>query len=215
MFLLPPADDVSCDGSSDEQPLFLHGVRKAAFRRLLMAMEPSKFPGEDENYEEYDPETARILFQEWVSVLELSCMWQMVKVRQRAVEKILKLCCQVGQKDLIYLLTLSDKLGMLGIRNRFRCLRENLDPIELIRIGIELPVYPLLLSGYPRLVMQTDDISTEHEELLGTKMTSKLFQIRDTYLQNRRDRTFYDGKPVVMSEVKQVFAEELKETIWK
>ena len=41
MFLLPSPEDVSCDGSSDEQPLFLEGVRKAHFRQLLKAM---KFP---------------------------------------------------------------------------------------------------------------------------------------------------------------------------
>jgi hypothetical protein len=219
MFLLPPPEDVSCDGSSDEQPLFLHGVRKAAFRRLLMAMEQLKFPAEGDEYEyeyeEYDPETARILFQEWVSVLELSCMWQMAKVRQWAVKEILKLRYQVGQKDLIYLLTLSDKLGISGIRNKFiRRLSEDLEPVELIQLGIELPVYSLLLSGYAGLVMQLGGISTEHEELLGTQTMSKLFRIRDKYLQDQR-RGLSRNKRSMMSEVKQLFAEELKETIWK
>jgi len=213
MFLLPSPDDASCDGSSDEQPLFLHGVRKAAFRRLLMAMEQ---PGEDVGYEDYDSETARILFLEWVSVLDLSCMWQMAEVRQRATKDILKLLDQVGQKDLIYLLTLSDKLGISEIRDRFiECLSKSLEPVKLIQLGIELPMYSLLVNGYARLVMQEDGISTEHEELLGMKTTSKLFRIRDKYLQERGRYYFNRGSVSVIAEVELLFAEELKETLWK
>jgi hypothetical protein len=178
-------------------------------------MEQWKFPEEDGEYEEYDPETARILFHEWVSVLELSCMWQMAKVRWRAVKEILKLCYQVGQKDLIYLLTLSDKLGISKIRDNFiRCLND-LAPVELIQLGIKLPVYSFLLNGYAGLVMQIGGISTEHEELLGTKTTSKLLRIRDKYLQNEQSDFRYSRKYTIVSEVKQSFSEELEETIWK
>ena len=41
MFLLPSPEGVACDGSSDEQPLFLEGIPKVAFQQLLRAM---KFP---------------------------------------------------------------------------------------------------------------------------------------------------------------------------
>jgi hypothetical protein len=41
MFLLPTPEDIPCDGSSDEQPLVLEGVREADFRMLVKAM---KFP---------------------------------------------------------------------------------------------------------------------------------------------------------------------------
>jgi hypothetical protein len=216
MFLLPPPEDVSCDGSSDEQPLFLLGVRKAAFRRLLMATEQRNFLGKDDVYKKYDSETAQILFQEWASVLELSCMWQMTKVRKRAVQEILKLLYQVGQKDLIYLLTLSDKLGISKIRDIFiRRLSEILKPVELIQLGIELRVSSFLLNGYAGLAMQMGGISTEHEELLGMKATSKLFRIRDKHLQEKERHYDYRGKPSVMSEVKQLFAEELEESTQK
>ena len=216
MFLLPPSEGVSCDGSSDEQPLFLHGVRKAAFRQLLMAMELRNFLGEDDEYKEYDSETAQILFQEWASVLELSCMWQMAKVCKRAVQEILKLLYQVGQKDLIYLLTLSDKLEIPKTRNIFiRHLSKDLEPVKLIQLGIELRVHSLLLNGYTGLVVQIGGISTEHEELLGMKKTSKLFRIRDKYLQNQQHCGFEYERSVLMSEVEQLFAEELKETIRK
>ena len=215
MFLLPPQEDVSCDGSSDEQPLFLHGVCKAAFRRLLMAVEQWQ---EDDERKKYDSETARTLFQEWASVLELSCMWQMANVRQRAVEEILKLLYQVGRKDWIYLLTLSNKLGISKIRNRFiQCLSENLKPVEKIQLGIELRVYSLLHTGYVALVVRTAGISTEDEELLGKKATSKLFRLRDKYLKRRApfDPDNRGLKQGVMSEVKELFTEELKETVQK
>jgi hypothetical protein len=118
MFLLPPPEDVSCDGSSDEQPLFLHGVRKAAFRRLLMAMEQWKFLGERMN--DLTQETARILFQEWASVLELSCMWQMAKVRERADQEISKLSLSSRPKGLdISVDTVRTSWGSREIRDIF------------------------------------------------------------------------------------------------
>jgi hypothetical protein len=160
-------------------------------------------------------ETAQMLFQEWLSVLELSCMWQMAKVRERADEEISKLSYQVSEKDLIYLLTLLDKLGILEIRDRYiKCLSQDLKPVKLIRIGIELPVYSFLLNGYAGLVMQESGILAEHEELLGMKTTSKLFRIRDEYLQGQRAYYVYTNKDSVMDELKRLCAEELKETLW-
>lgn len=216
MFLLPPLQDISSDGSSDEQPFFLHGVRKVPFRRLLMAMEQCKFPLRAEE-DDLDSETARILFQEWVSALELSCMWQMAKVRERIIEEISMLFHQVGQQDLIYLLKVSDKLGISEIRDRFiESLSGHLEPINLIKLGIEFQIYSFLINGYARLAMQKGGISTEHEELLGMKTTSKLFRIRDGYLQNRRSSFYYgDNRDGVMREVKQLFAEEFMETLWQ
>ena len=139
----------------------------------------------------------------------------MAKVRKRAFQEILKLLYQVEQKDLIYLLTLSDKLGIPKIRDTFiRRLSENLEPVKLIQLGIELRVYSLLLNGYAGLVVQTDGISTEDEVLLGMKVTSKLFRIRDKYLQQYQDcESGYGDKRTVMSEVNRLFAEELKETM--
>lgn len=91
---------------------------------------------------------------------------------------------------------------------------ENLEPVKLIQLGIELRVYSLLLNGYAGLVVQTDGISTEDEVLLGMKVTSKLFRIRDKYLQQYQDcESGYGDKRTVMSEVNRLFAEELKETM--
>ncbi|KIM85889.1 hypothetical protein PILCRDRAFT_65474, partial [Piloderma croceum F 1598] len=76
MFLLPTTEGVSCDGSSDEQPLILEGVRKEHFRLLLKAM---KFPVEFAS-------RLPMLWNEWAAVLELSCMWQMVKIRENTIQ---------------------------------------------------------------------------------------------------------------------------------
>jgi hypothetical protein len=218
MFQLPPPIGASCDGSSEEQPLFLHGVRKTPFRRLLLVMDQrDESPlGEKNNL---DSETVQTLFQEWLSVLELSCMWQMDKVRERADEEIWNLSYRLSEKDLIYLLTLLDKLGILETRDRYITrLSQDLGPVKLIRIGKELPVYSFLLNGYAGLVMQDSGILTEHEELLGMKTTSKLFRIRDGYLQKKRRSGSIDyfttNKDSIMRELKQLCAEELKEALW-
>jgi hypothetical protein len=107
--------------------------------------------------------------------------------------------------------------GISKIRDIFiRRLSENLEPVKLVQLGIELRVYSLLLNGYAGLVVQIDGISTEDEALLGMKVTSKLFRIRDKYLQKYQDCDFgYGDKRIVMSEVKRLFPEELKETIQK
>jgi hypothetical protein len=166
-----------------------------------------------------DSETVQTLFQAWLSVLELSCMWQMDKVRERADEEIWKLSYRLSEKDLIYLLTLLDKLGISETRDRYITrLSQDLRPVKLIRIGKELPVYSFLLNGYAGLVMQESGILTEHEELLGMKTTSKLFRIRDGYLQKQRRSGSINysmtNKDSIMRELKQLCAEELKETLW-
>jgi len=140
-----------------------------------MAMEQCKFSSRAEEYN-LDSGTAQILFQEWVSVLELTCMWQMAKVCERVIEEISNLFHQVGHQDLIYLLKVLDKLGISEIRDRFiEHLSDGLEPIKLIKLGIEFPIYSLLINGYAMLAMQKGGISTEHEELLGMRTTSKLF----------------------------------------
>ena len=131
----------------------------------------------------------------------------MVTVRKRVIEEISKLFHQVGHQDLIYLLKVSDKLGISEMRDRvIECLSESLEPIKLIKLGIEFPIYSLLVNGYAKLTMQKGDITIEHEELLRMKTTSKLFR------RNGRSRYYWDDKDGVTHEVKELFAEELTET---
>lgn len=220
MFLLPPPEDVSCDGSDDEHPLFLHGVRKTAFRQLIVAMkfqiasEQLKFnPGKGEDTKS---EAARTHLQECVSALELTCMWQMAQVRKNVVKEIFPLLCEVCTMELVHLLTQCDKLEIPKIRDQIvQFLSNHLQPIELIKIAMELPVYSLFVHGYARLVLQDGGISTEEEELLGWKTTSTLFRIRDEHLRDNRLFSHVSRSDVVMGEIETKFAEELRDAIWR
>ncbi|KIM76078.1 hypothetical protein PILCRDRAFT_78180, partial [Piloderma croceum F 1598] len=92
MFSLPAPEGTSYDGCSDEQPLFLEGVHKEDFRRLLKAMKfPAKFPASGSSEEPMS-------WNEWASALELSCMWQMTKVREMAVQELLQLHKQAVER---------------------------------------------------------------------------------------------------------------------
>ena len=80
-----------------------------------------------------------MLWDEWASVLELSCMWQMSKVREMAVQEILRLHKQAGTECQKVLLKLSNRLGIREIRDAvIRALSRALGPVEQIQLGTEL-----------------------------------------------------------------------------
>jgi hypothetical protein len=157
-----------------------------------------------------------MLWNDWASALELSCMWQMASVREMAVKEILRLQNSVradGQKDL---LRLSTKLGIREIRDAaINALSDSLRPVEQIQLGIEFQVDSLLLKGYIQVVQAQGGILVEDEKSLGQKTTGKLFRIRDEYL----DMKFRGYRAVVAAhsaedKIKQVFSEELKDAVW-
>jgi hypothetical protein len=223
MFLLPTPEGTPYDGSSDEQPLFLEGVRKMDFRRLLWAMDftlqfESRVSKDFEDMEEYgECEDEPILCDDWASALELSCMWQMARVRDLAVKKILQLQCRVNTDDQVYLLRLSTKLGITKIRDgSIQYLSNTLQPVKQIQLGIELQVHSWVLAGYTQLVQARGGLSMEHVEQLGRKTTLKLPRIRDEYLwktkHNHKKNVYHSD--CVTDKIKEVFAEELKEAVW-
>jgi len=228
MFQLPTPKDISHDGDSDEQPLFLEGVRKVDFRRLLKAMEfPAKSPASrhpriKQNKSrklprKYLHEEEQMLRDDWSSALELSCMWQMAKIREIAIKEILQLQNRHGAAsadDQKGLLRLSTKLGIREIRDAaIGAISSSLRPVEQIQLGIELQVDSWLLEGYTQLVQARGGISVEHEELLGQKTIAKLFRIRDEYLQNLQE--YGDiAQTYAVDKIRQVFAEELRDAVW-
>ncbi|KIM84445.1 hypothetical protein PILCRDRAFT_67743, partial [Piloderma croceum F 1598] len=186
MFSLPAPEGASYDGCSDEQPLFLEGVRKADFRRLLKAM---KFPASRQKWKllRNGSSEGPMSWVEWASVLKLSCMWQMTKVQEMAVQTILELQNQAA----------------------------DVRPVEWIERGMEFQVDSWLLTGYQQLIQASAGISVEHEELLGQKTTSKLFRIRDAYLQIcRRDPYSSAAIDSATAQIKEAFSEELEAAIW-
>jgi hypothetical protein len=145
-------------------------------------------------------------------------MWQMTKVQEIAVQAILELQNQADtecQKDL---LRLSNKLRITRIRDRaIEILSEAaVEPVEWIQRGMEFQVDSWLLTGYQQLIQASDGISVEYEQLLGQKTTSKLFRIRDAYLQISLQDNPFNPAPIdaATAQIKEAFSEELEAAIW-
>ncbi|KDR75480.1 hypothetical protein GALMADRAFT_69119 [Galerina marginata CBS 339.88] len=80
MFELPPGPDSEADGLTDERPIVLEGIKKNDFRRLLRVMYARGFK-----------EIGMLTEEEWVSVLVLSTLWQMDRLRGLAIAKLTKI----------------------------------------------------------------------------------------------------------------------------
>ena len=140
----------------------------------------------------------------------------MDKIQKIAVEQILKLQHLVRVNVQQDLLRLANKLGIIEIRNTaIQRLSNALPPVECIQLGNELQATSLVLRGYVRLVQMAGGISEEHEERLGRKTTSKLFRIRDTYLQGMEGEGLsFSLIGHVTDKIEEEFAEELKAAVW-
>jgi hypothetical protein len=92
MFQLPAPvkDGCALDGSSDDQPLRLEGIKKSEFLQLLRVMFPS-------DSQQPDLLTAG----EWTSVLKLSNMWQFHKIRATAIKKMEDLSMDLVDKIVV------------------------------------------------------------------------------------------------------------------
>jgi len=79
MFQLPAPtiDSRALDGSSDDQPLRLDGIKKSDFAQLLRVMFP---------LDSQQPDSLSL--EEWTSVLKLSSMWQFHKIRTTAIKNM-------------------------------------------------------------------------------------------------------------------------------
>ena len=119
-------------------------------------------------------------WNEWASALELSCMWEMAKVRETAVQEILLLHEQAGIECQKFLLKLSNKLGISEIRNAVvQALSGSLGSVDRIQLGTEFQVDRWLLEGYKQLVLAKEGISAEDEERLGWKTTARCISAAD------------------------------------
>ena len=146
-------------------------------------------------------------------MLELSCKWQMAKIQETAVKQILELQDLVGVNVQEDLLRLANKLGIVEIRNKAIEKLTFFLPVEsLIQLGNELQAGSLVIYGYKRLVEMKGGISEEHEERLGQKTTSKLFRIREAYLQELRGKGY--SFRLTENKIKEEFAEELEAIVW-
>jgi hypothetical protein len=163
-----------------------------------------------------------MLFNDWVVVLELSCMWQMITVREMAVKKILGY--RVGADCQLDLLKLSSRLGITEIRDAaIRALSGTLRPIEMVELGADWQVDSWLLQGYKQLVEAPGGISEEDEHRLKWEKTSKLLRIRDEYLQTLHEYSYGHSASlqssiannIVLSQIKTMFGKELEDAVWE
>jgi hypothetical protein len=145
----------------------------------------------------------------------------MAQVQEMAVKKILE--CRVSADDQKVLLRLSTKLGITEIRNRAtQALSGALKPIERVQFGMECQVDAWLLEGLRQLVEAPGGISVEHEKRLEWNITSRLFRVREQYLQTRNSTSGHysafhaapNARSFVTDRIKEVFAEELKNAVW-
>jgi len=78
MFQLPPpTDGTPPDGSSDDRPIRLDGIKKSDFIQLLRVI----FPIDSQSCDLMSSE-------EWASVLKLSTMWEFKNIRTRAIKAL-------------------------------------------------------------------------------------------------------------------------------
>jgi len=87
---VPSEDERALDGSSDDQPLRLDGIKKSDFIQLLRAMFP---------LDSQQPDV--LTSEEWSSVLKLSTMWQFHKVRAIAIKNMEGLSMDLVDKIVI------------------------------------------------------------------------------------------------------------------
>ncbi|TFK45102.1 hypothetical protein BDQ12DRAFT_621719 [Crucibulum laeve] len=83
MFQLPAGQTSVVDGLTDEQPLRIEFIKKHEFRQLLKILypRPSFRPSDDD-------EVFNLTLDEWTSVLKLSTMWGMDRVRAFTISKM-------------------------------------------------------------------------------------------------------------------------------
>jgi len=81
IFTLPTIDDTPVDGSDDEHPFKLDGIKKADFQVFLKVLYPRDIP----------LQRTTVTEEEWTVVLELPTMWDFFEVRKLAIEELSKL----------------------------------------------------------------------------------------------------------------------------
>ncbi|TFK94288.1 hypothetical protein K466DRAFT_580066 [Polyporus arcularius HHB13444] len=85
MFSLPATPDGTQDGSSEERPLLLEGVRADDFRDLLRVLSPRMTSlSPSENSHDYIRERPT----SWVAVLDLATRWEIPSARSWALEAL-------------------------------------------------------------------------------------------------------------------------------
>ena len=141
-------------------------------------------------------------WDEWISVLKLSKMWQMKKIHCLALQKIPKRIHNLDQW--ISALKISTRWRIEGLREiAIERLSGGLDSLNKVELAIECGIEPWLTTGYTELVTRKECITTEEEDRLGQTVTSWLFRVRHRRFQAEFE-TYYD----VESDIQKTFQSE-------
>ncbi|EMD34251.1 hypothetical protein CERSUDRAFT_158602 [Gelatoporia subvermispora B] len=124
MFSLPIAEGEIADGSSDEHPLVLRGIKQDDFVQLLRVMFP--------HYDSEDPLT----LNQWISVLNLSTMWRFDRLRAIAIRKLSAMLDEPIQR-IVLAQTYHVTEWLVPALNALARRAEPLQPADVEQIGVD------------------------------------------------------------------------------
>jgi hypothetical protein len=222
MFQLPVATGSVADGSSNEHPLQLEGVKKGDFRQLLRIMFPE--------YVFLVMSIMLIIFQlgqycrrllreeelsvsQGISVLKLSALWQMDGLTEMLVEKLANVKGQrqawIGLLQLATVHQLHDAraLAIQKISTTFS--RRGTDKVVLAR---RFGVKQWLEEGLLEMVQQSDPFSDEAVEIVGWKTVMKLYRLRERAQPPRSNSSYHNQSAYdVKAGISKEFEKELND----
>jgi hypothetical protein len=148
---------------------------------------------------------------EWTSVLKLSAIWQMDRVREIAVERMTRITAGLTEWMAVLDLSIAHQLlevRELAMRRLSTCAETGVSRILLAR---KYQVDAWMREGCQQLVERRECFSDEEEEELGWKTVSKLYRIRDKRFTDSQHRTYNLGgqSHLVKANIEQEFEAEL------
>jgi len=117
---------------------------------------------------------------EWTSVLELSAMWQMDRLRQIAVNRMSKLGATAGEWTAVLDMPVRQQLldaRTLAIQQL--SYYSNIAGVDKILLARKYKVEQWFREGCQELVQRRECFSDEDKERLGWKTVIKLYRVRD------------------------------------
>lgn len=158
LFGLPLARDAPVDGSSDEQPLRLEGIKENDFRQLLRVMYPRLaetvfchlFSRLTLWWHRHAGQRDAMSFAEWTSVLKLSTMWNFEGLRSLAIQ------------------------SMSGLPDN--------DAVEKAALAGEYQIDEWLLPALNELAQREEPISIEEARRLGWEVALQLSAVRESFI---------------------------------
>jgi hypothetical protein len=153
---------------------------------------------------------------EWTSVLKLSTMWRIDKLRALAVKTMSNL--SASEEEWITLLKVSSEHQFVDVRElaiQTLTALHTMSPLKKILVAKECMIPDWLLDGLVEFLVRKPTISVEEEDQLGLKTTTKLFRLREMSGQCKRCHSYcFKCRNTARSyteDIRTVFQTELEE----